>query len=166
MTHAARIPYQRLAPKAFQGMLDLSAALRKDLLGVRHVDLVFLRVSQINGCAFCTDMHWRDLLRHDVDPRHANAVAAWRDAPFFSSSSARCRAWLSRERVRASRRLTLSSNNARLRSSKGSGVFTMQSPSAHAECARRENSEFSRFPRCSPWPRQFARRPSPRRCAT
>jgi AhpD family alkylhydroperoxidase len=84
MTHAARLPYFKLAPKAFKGLLDLSGALRKDLLGARLVDLVFLRVSQINGCAFCIDMHWRDLIKQDCDPRHANAVAGWREAPFFS----------------------------------------------------------------------------------
>ena len=85
MTHAARLPYFQLAPKAFKGMLDLSAALRKDLLGARLLDLVFLRVSQINGCGYCIDMHWRDLIKQDVDPRHANAVAGWREAPFFSA---------------------------------------------------------------------------------
>ena len=74
-THAPRLPYYQLAPKAFQAMLNLSAALRKDLLGGRLTDLVLLRVSQINGCAFCIDMHWRDLMKLDMDPRHANAVA-------------------------------------------------------------------------------------------
>ena len=93
MTLTARLPYQRLAPKAFQGMLDLSAALRKDLLGARLVDLVFLRVSQINGCAYCVDMHWRDLLRHEVDPRHANADAAWREAPFYSERERAALPW-------------------------------------------------------------------------
>lgn len=84
MTHVARLSYHQLAPKAFQGMLTLSGALDKSSLGARLVDLVFLRVSQINGCAFCIDMHWRDLVKNDVDPRHANAVAGWREAPFFT----------------------------------------------------------------------------------
>jgi len=84
MTHTARLPYFQLAPKAFQGLLNLSGAIRKDLLGARLCDLVFLRVSQINGCAYCIDMHWRDLIRLDADPRHLNAVAGWREAPFFS----------------------------------------------------------------------------------
>ncbi len=93
MTHTARLPYYQLAPKAFKGMLDLSAAIRKDLLGERLTDLVFLRVSQINGCAFCIDMHWRDLMQHDVDPRHANAVAGWREAPFFSERERAALRW-------------------------------------------------------------------------
>ncbi|MBG9388450.1 carboxymuconolactone decarboxylase family protein [Caenimonas aquaedulcis] len=80
----ARLPYFQLAPKAFQGMLNVSAAVRRDLLGARLTDLVFLRVSQINGCAYCIDMHWRDLVKLDADPRHLNTVAGWRESPFFS----------------------------------------------------------------------------------
>lgn len=93
MTHQARLPYYQLAPKAFQSMLNLSAAIRRDLLGPRLVDLVDLRVSQINGCAFCMDMHWRDLIKQDVDPRHANAVAGWREAPFFSERERAALRW-------------------------------------------------------------------------
>jgi len=81
---AVRLPYYQLAPKAFQGMLNVSAAVRKDLLGARLTDLVFLRVSQLNGCAYCIDMHWQDLIKLDANPRHLNAVAGWREAPFFS----------------------------------------------------------------------------------
>jgi AhpD family alkylhydroperoxidase len=84
MTMSARLPYYQLAPKAFQALLNFSGAVRKDLLGARLTDLVLLRVSQINGCAFCIDMHWRDLIKLDADPRHLNAVAGWREAPFFN----------------------------------------------------------------------------------
>jgi AhpD family alkylhydroperoxidase len=40
-------------------------------------------VSQINGCAYCMDMHWTYLVKDGMDPRHLNAVAGWREAPFF-----------------------------------------------------------------------------------
>ncbi len=93
MTHQARLPYFQLAPKAFQAMLNLSGAIRKDLLGARLLDLVYLRVSQINGCGFCIDMHWNDLIKQDVDPRHANAVAGWREAPFFSERERAALRW-------------------------------------------------------------------------
>jgi AhpD family alkylhydroperoxidase len=85
MTDSPRIDYRKLAPKAFQNLYRLSMELRHDLLGQRLIDLVFLRVSQINGCAFCMDMHWRDLIKLGVDPRHLNAVAGWREAPFFDA---------------------------------------------------------------------------------
>lgn len=93
MTHAIRLPYFQLAPKAFDLLYRLSGAVRKDLLGARLVDLVFLRVSQINGCAYCIDMHWRDLIRLEVDPRHLNAVAGWREAPFFTDRERAALRW-------------------------------------------------------------------------
>ena len=93
MTHTARLPYTQLAPKAFKAMLDLAATLQKSSLGNRLIDLVLLRVSQINGCAFCIDMHWRDLIRQDADPRHLNAVAGWREAPFFSERERAALRW-------------------------------------------------------------------------
>lgn len=93
MTHAIRLPYYQLAPKAFQLLVNLSGAIRKDLLGARLIDIVFLRVSQINGCAYCTDMHWRDLIRLEVDPRHLNAVAGWREAPFFTERERAALRW-------------------------------------------------------------------------
>ena len=93
MSLTPRLDYSQLAPKAFQGLLALSGALNRKLLGARLVDLVLLRVSQINGCGYCVDMHWRDLLKLEVDPRHLNAVAAWREAPFFSERERAALRW-------------------------------------------------------------------------
>lgn len=94
MSHAApRIAYYQLAPKALQALYDLSTAVKKGALGARLADLVFLRVSQINGCAFCIDMHWSDLIRQDADPRHLNAVAGWREAPFFNDRERAALRW-------------------------------------------------------------------------
>ena len=93
MTQAIRLPYFQLAPKAFQMLYNLSGAVRKDMLGARLVDLLFLRVSQINGCAYCIDMHWRDLIRLEVDPRHLNAVTGWREAPFFTERERAALRW-------------------------------------------------------------------------
>ena len=84
MTHTARNLYQELAPKPFKALYALSLAVHANSLATRLNDLVFLRVSQINGCGFCIDMHWRDLIKQGIDPRHLNAVAGWREDPFFS----------------------------------------------------------------------------------
>lgn len=84
MTHAARLPLFTLAPANLQAMINSSAAVKKSSLGPRLVELVLLRVSQVNGCGVCVDMHWRDLIKQEVEPRHINAVAGWREAPFFS----------------------------------------------------------------------------------
>ena len=92
-THAARIAYQQLAPKAFKALYDLSTSLRRDLLGHRLVDLVLLRVSQVNGCAFCIDMHWRDLIKLGADARHLNTLAGWRESPFFDERERAALRW-------------------------------------------------------------------------
>jgi len=93
MTHTVRVPYFQLAPKAFKALYDLSLSVKKGTLGNRLVDLVFLRASQINGCAYCIDMHWRDLIQQDADARHLNAVAGWREAPFFSERERAALRW-------------------------------------------------------------------------
>lgn len=82
--HTARLPYHQLSSKAFMGLVSLSETLKKGTLGARLAELVFLRVSQINGCAYCMDMHWSYLVKDGMEPRHLNAVAGWREAPFFS----------------------------------------------------------------------------------
>lgn len=82
--HSARIAYNQLAPKAFEGLVNLSVAIHKGLLDQRLQELVFLRVSQINRCGFCIDMHWHNLIKQDIAPRHINAVAGWREADYFT----------------------------------------------------------------------------------
>ena len=93
MAHTARVPYIQLAPKAFQKLFELSTLVKKGALEPRLVDLVWLRVSQVNGCAFCIDMHWRDLVQLGADPRHLNALAGWREAPFFSERERAALRW-------------------------------------------------------------------------
>ena len=90
--HAARLPYHQLSSKAFMGLVYVSEAVKKGALGARLSELVFLRVSQINGCAHCIDLHTRDLLKtmsldkvvllpvwaevpHLFDPRYRAALA-------------------------------------------------------------------------------------------
>ncbi|MES2016380.1 MAG: carboxymuconolactone decarboxylase family protein [Pseudomonadota bacterium] len=84
MTHTARLPFFTLAQASLQAMIKLSGTVKNGALGARLVELINLRVSQINGCGVCIDMHWRDLIRQQADPRHLNALPGWREAPFFS----------------------------------------------------------------------------------
>lgn len=93
MSHSARIPLFEHAQPSLQAMIKLSDTVKKSSLGARLVELVQLRVSQINGCGFCIDMHGRDLLRQDMSPRHLNAVAGWREAPFFSERERAALEW-------------------------------------------------------------------------
>jgi len=82
-----RLQYHALAPRAAQALAALSGSTKR--LDPRLRELVNLRISQINGCAFCIDMHWADLLRQGMDPRHVNAVAGWREAHRFFSERER-----------------------------------------------------------------------------
>jgi AhpD family alkylhydroperoxidase len=93
MQHTARIPYFQLAPKSAKALTAFALQVRKDLLGERLVELVNLRLSQINGCAFCIDMHWNILLRGGMAARHINALPAWREAPFFSARECAALRW-------------------------------------------------------------------------
>ena len=56
--------------------------------GLEHslLELVKTRVSQINGCAYCLDMHTTDAVAEGEDPRRAIAVATWRESPYFSEA--------------------------------------------------------------------------------
>jgi AhpD family alkylhydroperoxidase len=66
--HTARLPYHQLSSKAFMGLVSLSETIKKGPLGARLTELVFLRVSQINGCAYCMDMHWSYLVKDGHGP--------------------------------------------------------------------------------------------------
>ena len=79
-----RVEYPRFVPEAFRGLLATSQSVHNGKLGGSFVELLFLRVSQINGCAYCMDMHWRDLIEQGIDARRLNALAGWREAPFFT----------------------------------------------------------------------------------
>ncbi|KJK25139.1 alkylhydroperoxidase [Burkholderiaceae bacterium 16] len=90
---AARINLFQLAPANLKAMINFSASVKQSSLGPRLVEMVNLRVSQINGCGVCIDMHWRDLIKQGAEPRHLNAIAGWREAPFFSTRERAALAW-------------------------------------------------------------------------
>ncbi|MEW2382882.1 carboxymuconolactone decarboxylase family protein [Micromonospora sp. NPDC047707] len=77
-----RMNTAEVAPEAYQAVLGLEKYVRAN---VEHtvLELVKLRASMLNGCAFCVDMHSRDALSSGESSRRLFAVAAWREAPFF-----------------------------------------------------------------------------------
>jgi AhpD family alkylhydroperoxidase len=91
--NAPRLDYFSLASKPSRALGQLSFAAGATL-DKRLRELVNLRVSQINGCAFCIDMHWAELVKHGVHPREINAVAGWREAPrFFNEAECAALNW-------------------------------------------------------------------------
>lgn len=66
-------------------LLGLTRQYATDTLGKPLINLVLLRVSQINGCAFCLDMHSRDLLEGGERPERLAVLPAWRETNWFSA---------------------------------------------------------------------------------
>jgi len=62
-------------------------------VGTRGLDLVFARVSQINGCAYCLDMHVRDLRKQGEGWQRINSLATWREVGFFNERERAALAW-------------------------------------------------------------------------
>ena len=93
MSNTARLPFFSLAPNSLKAMINLSKSVSQSAIGERLFELVNLRVSQINGCGVCVDMHWRFLLKQGAEPRHLNAIAGWREAPFFSDRERAALGW-------------------------------------------------------------------------
>ncbi len=88
-----RLPYSTLAPQAYQALSGLNTALETSSLGRQLIDLIFLRVSQINGCAYCVDLHARDLMAQGEDLQRLNSLVTWRETDFFSERERAALAW-------------------------------------------------------------------------
>ncbi|HYF06717.1 MAG TPA: carboxymuconolactone decarboxylase family protein [Acetobacteraceae bacterium] len=72
-------------PDAMKALMALNAATHQHLPDTT-VKLVHLRASQINGCSVCVDMHAQELKAAGEEDRRIHAVAAWREAPWFSEA--------------------------------------------------------------------------------
>ncbi|EIV2082943.1 TPA: carboxymuconolactone decarboxylase family protein [Klebsiella aerogenes] len=88
-----RQPYSELSPEIYKGLVQASIALEKSELGSTMVELVYLRVSQINGCAFCLEMHSKALRKAGVDQSKLDALAGWRVSAHFSAAERAALAW-------------------------------------------------------------------------
>ncbi|WP_035054600.1 carboxymuconolactone decarboxylase family protein [Andreprevotia chitinilytica] len=90
----SRLPYATLAPEAYKAMIELSAAVDRSPLGKPLIELLFLRISQINGCAYCLDMHARNLLKGGEDLQRIVSLPAWRETTFFTERERAALAWV------------------------------------------------------------------------
>src|ERR1700755_1352449 len=75
-----------VVPGAMQASMALNAAVKKSGVSPTVLALVHMRASQINGCAVCVDMGWRELRRAGETDARLFTVAAWREAPYFSDA--------------------------------------------------------------------------------
>jgi AhpD family alkylhydroperoxidase len=88
-----RIDYAKELPSAFESMLGLEQAVRSSDLDPALLELVKLRASQLNGCAYCLDMHSKDARARGEDEQRLNVLAAWREAPFYSPRERAALGW-------------------------------------------------------------------------
>ncbi len=75
-----------VVPKAMEALQALSSAAKAGGVSSRTHELIHLRVSQINGCSVCVEMHARELRWDGETDERIFAVAAWRDAPYFTDA--------------------------------------------------------------------------------
>ena len=79
-----RIVLGKVAPGAYKAMIAFDKYLETTRLTATHKDLIKIRASQINGCAFCIDMHTRDARAVGETEQRIYALNAWRETPFFT----------------------------------------------------------------------------------
>ena len=91
-----RFNYAKVAPGAYRAMSGLEHYLHESGLEESLLHLMKLRASQINGCAYCLDMHWKDLKSIGVEDQRLYELNAWRETPFYSDRERAALAWRSR----------------------------------------------------------------------
>ena len=89
----SRFNYAKLSSGGYQAMLGLEKYLAQCGLEEGLLHLVKLRVSQINGCAFCLDMHWKDLRAIGENEQRLYSLDAWRECPYYTDRERSALAW-------------------------------------------------------------------------
>ena len=79
-----RISLQELNPGFLAGLNKSEAFLKKSGFDLKLLELVKYRVSQINGCAYCLDMHHKEAIHMGETELRLHSLAAWRECPFYS----------------------------------------------------------------------------------
>src|ERR1700755_2834379 len=88
-----RLDYSKAAPGTVQAMYKLVKFVEESGLERQLVELVKTRVSQINGCAFCLDMHTKDARAAGETEQRLYALGAWRETPFFTDRERAALTW-------------------------------------------------------------------------
>ena len=88
-----RIDFTRLSPEGYKAMLGLEHYLSTSTVEKKLLHLVKLRVSQINGCAFCLDMHWKDLKVEGETDQRLYSLDAWRETSYYTDRERAVLAW-------------------------------------------------------------------------
>ncbi len=79
-----RVKVEKIVTPAFQAMLGVEKYLAQSSIEKPLRELIKLRVSQINGCAYCLDMHWKDATAGGESEQRLYSLPAWRECPYYS----------------------------------------------------------------------------------
>jgi AhpD family alkylhydroperoxidase len=93
MTMTPRLNPFTASPAAMQPWIDLGKTIQDDGLEPLLKELVMMRTSQINGCAYCIDMHSKDLRATGETEQRLYLLDAWREAPFYTERERAALAW-------------------------------------------------------------------------
>lgn len=88
-----RLPYSKLSASAYNGFSSAHSALAKSTLGTLLLELVYLRVSQINGCGYCLNLHARSLRQQGEQQQRLDVLSAWRHSDYFNQREQAALAW-------------------------------------------------------------------------
>ena len=88
-----RIKYSELTPAGIEPLIKLEAYIKHSGLESELVELVKLRASQINGCAFCIDMHTKDARSHGESEQRLYGISAWHESSFYTERERAALAW-------------------------------------------------------------------------
>ncbi|MGH7132044.1 MAG: carboxymuconolactone decarboxylase family protein [Phycisphaerales bacterium] len=90
----ARIEYWKSSPGGFKAMLGLEAHLSHCSIDKKLLHMLKLRVSQINGCAYCIDMHWKDSRAAGETEQRLYGLDAWEESPYYTDRERAALAWV------------------------------------------------------------------------
>jgi AhpD family alkylhydroperoxidase len=88
-----RLNFYKSGPEAMKAMSALEQQIARSGLEKSLIELVRLRASQINGCAYCIDVHTADARKAGESERRLSTVAVWRETPFFSDTERAALEW-------------------------------------------------------------------------
>ncbi|MGC1871883.1 MAG: carboxymuconolactone decarboxylase family protein [Acidobacteriaceae bacterium] len=89
----ARLDYTKASPEAYKAMLQMEGVVRRSGIDPHLLELIKIRASQLNGCAFCIDMHTKDARFKGETEQRIYALDAWRETPFFTEKERAALAW-------------------------------------------------------------------------
>jgi AhpD family alkylhydroperoxidase len=79
-----RITFQETSPKLINVLMQTENYIKKSGIPAKLMELVKYRVSQINGCAYCLDMHHKEAIHHGETELRLHSLSAWRECPYYT----------------------------------------------------------------------------------